>query len=114
MHALAIAIRRPNSPRGFGAACRPPKRPAAAAAGAFAASRGRRRGRARRRTARRAIVRASVAQFLSLFRVVNFVAVPVDPGRLERLQGGAPRDRRLIGEHVEMIADPGPPSSSGR
>ena len=31
-------------------------------------------------------VRASVAQFVSLFRVVNVVAVPVDPSRIDRLK----------------------------
>src|SRR5215470_5328613 len=31
-------------------------------------------------------VRASVARFVSLFRVVNFVAVPVDASRIDRLK----------------------------
>jgi hypothetical protein len=58
-------------------------------------------------------VRASAARFLSLFRVVNFVAVPVHPGRLEQLQAQQLDIGRLIGEHVEMVADPGPPRAVG-
>jgi hypothetical protein len=54
-------------------------------------------------------VRASVSQFLSLFRVVHVVAVPVDPGRLARLKAENLEIGTLIGEHVEVLRDPGPP-----
>ncbi|MGH9386307.1 MAG: hypothetical protein ACRD2N_18685 [Vicinamibacterales bacterium] len=54
-------------------------------------------------------VRASVSQFLSLFRVVNFVAVQVQPSRLDQLKAQDLEIGKLIGEHAEMLADPGPP-----
>jgi hypothetical protein len=54
-------------------------------------------------------VRASVAQFVSLFRVVNVVAVPVDSSRLDRLKAEQLEIGALIGEHVEVVQDPGPP-----
>jgi hypothetical protein len=54
-------------------------------------------------------VRASVAQFVSLFRVVHVVAVPVDSNRLDRLQTENLEIGTLIGEHVEVLQDPGPP-----
>jgi hypothetical protein len=54
-------------------------------------------------------VRASVSEFLSLFRVANFVAVPVEPGRLDRLEASELEIGKLIGEQVEVLADPGPP-----
>src|SRR5687768_9337472 len=44
-------------------------------------------------------VRASVAQFVSLFRVVHFVAVPVDETRVERLKAENLEIGALIGEH---------------
>ena len=56
-------------------------------------------------------VRASVVQFVSLFRVVNFVAVPVDSSRLDRLKSEQLEIGALIGEHVEVVQDPGPPVS---
>jgi hypothetical protein len=52
-------------------------------------------------------VRAYAQSFLSLFRVVNFVAVPVDRGRMDALkQLDLPR---LIGDSVEVMQDGGPP-----
>jgi hypothetical protein len=54
-------------------------------------------------------VRASVAQFVSLFRVINVVAVPVDPNRLDRLKAKDLQISGLIGEHVQIVQDPGPP-----
>ena len=54
-------------------------------------------------------VRASVAQFVSLFRVVNVVAVPVDPSRLDRLKAEDLQIGALIGEHVQLVQDPGAP-----
>jgi hypothetical protein len=56
-------------------------------------------------------VRASVAQFISLFRVVHIVAVPVDSNRLDRLEAEHLEIGALIGEHVEVVHDPGPPVS---
>ena len=58
-------------------------------------------------------VRASMAQFVSLFRVVNFVPVAVDGNRLDRLQAENLEIGALIGEHVEVVQDPGPPVSVG-
>lgn len=54
-------------------------------------------------------VRASASRFLSLFRVANFVAVQVEPGRLDRLEANELEIGKLIGEHVQVLADPGPP-----
>ena len=54
-------------------------------------------------------VRASASQFLSLFRVANFVAVQVEPSRLDRLEAEQLEIGKLIGEHVQVLADPGPP-----
>jgi hypothetical protein len=54
-------------------------------------------------------VRASVVQFVSLFRVVNVVAVPVDANRLDRLKAENLEIGALIGEHVQIVQDPGPP-----
>ena len=56
-------------------------------------------------------VRASVAQFVSLFRVIHVVAVPVDSSRLDRLKAEHLEIGALIGEHVEVVQDPGPPVS---
>jgi hypothetical protein len=55
-------------------------------------------------------VRASASQFLSLFRVVNFVPVQVQTNRLNQLQAEQLELGRLIGEHVEVLQDPGPPA----
>jgi hypothetical protein len=54
-------------------------------------------------------VRASVAQFVSLFRVVNVVAVPVDASRIDRLKAEHLDIGALIGEHVQVVLDPGGP-----
>jgi hypothetical protein len=58
-------------------------------------------------------VRGSVSQFLSLFRVVHFVPVPVQTNRLDRLEAEQLEIGRLIGEHVEVVQDPGPPAAVG-
>ena len=58
-------------------------------------------------------VRASVSEFLSLFRVVNFVAVQVQPSRLDQLKAQDLEIGKLIGDHVEVLADPGPPVAVG-
>jgi hypothetical protein len=57
-------------------------------------------------------VRASASEFLSLFRVTSFVAVPVDPSRLDRLEAQDLEIGKLIGEHVQVLADPGPPTAA--
>lgn len=54
-------------------------------------------------------VRASVAQFVSLFRVINVVAVPVDSSRIDRLEAEQLEIGALIGEHVQVVQDPGAP-----
>ena len=54
-------------------------------------------------------VRASVAQFVSLFRVINVVAVPVDSSRIDRLKAEQLEIGALIGEHVQVVQDPGAP-----
>jgi hypothetical protein len=54
-------------------------------------------------------VRASVAQFVSLFRVINVVAVPVDSSHIDRLKAEQLEIGALIGEHVQLVQDPGAP-----
>ena len=54
-------------------------------------------------------VRASVAEFVSLFRVINLVAVPVDPSRVDRLKAQDLEIGTLIGDHVQVLQDPGAP-----
>src|SRR5262245_15334875 len=52
-------------------------------------------------------VRASAQSFLALFRVVNFVAVPVDETRVNALKE---LDlQQLVGEQVKVLQDPGNP-----
>ena len=58
-------------------------------------------------------VRASVAQFVSLFRVVHFVPVPIESSRLDRLEAEHLDIGAVIGEHVEVVQDPGPPVTVG-
>jgi hypothetical protein len=58
-------------------------------------------------------VRASASQFLSLFRATNFVAVQVEPHRLDRLEAQQLEIGTLIGEHVQVLVDPGPPVAAG-
>jgi len=57
-------------------------------------------------------VRASARAFLSLFRVVNFVAVPVDRSRVEAVDSLLESKNldleKLIGEQVTILSDPGP------
>ena len=54
-------------------------------------------------------VRASVAQFVSLFRVINVVGVSVDSSHIDRLKAEQLEIGSLIGEHVQVVKDPGPP-----
>jgi len=56
-------------------------------------------------------MRASAVSFLALFRVVNFVAVPVDPARFRALDDKHLGLEGLIGDHVQVLVDPGPPTS---
>ena len=56
-------------------------------------------------------LRASAVSFLALFRVVNFVAVPVDPGRLRALDDSHLNLERLVGDQVQVLVDSGPPKS---
>lgn len=58
-------------------------------------------------------VRASVAEFVSLFRVDQVVAVPVDSGRLDRLRAEHLDLQTLIGEQSQVVEDPGPPVAVG-
>jgi len=55
------------------------------------------------------VVRTSAQAFLNLFRVVNFTAVPIDISRIQRLNERGLDLPALIGERVEVTADPGPP-----
>jgi hypothetical protein len=60
-------------------------------------------------------VRASARAFLDLFRVVNFVAVPVDSSRGEAVENLLKSNNldlsKLIGEQVTILSDPGPPTT---
>lgn len=54
-------------------------------------------------------VRASAASLLARFRVVNFVAVPVEPRRFDALQAPPLDLKNLIGENVQVLQDSAPP-----
>lgn len=53
-------------------------------------------------------VRASAQAFLDLFRVVNFAAVPVGEDRVKQLSSPQLNLEHMIGEQVEVLAEPGP------
>jgi hypothetical protein len=55
-------------------------------------------------------VRAGAETFLDLFRVVNFVAVPVPTARFATLQRGLDLPR-MLGEQVQIVQAAGPPQS---
>jgi hypothetical protein len=55
-------------------------------------------------------VRAGATTFLDLFRVVNFVAVPVPSQRIATLQRGLDLPR-MLGEQVHVVQAPGAPQS---
>jgi hypothetical protein len=55
-------------------------------------------------------VRAGAETFLDLFRVVNFVAVPVPSQRIATLQRGLDLPR-MLGEQVHVVQAPGAPQS---
>lgn len=55
-------------------------------------------------------VRAAAREFLDLFRVKRFAAVPVDPERLAHLQQGGLDLKSLVGEQVETRVAPEKPA----
>jgi hypothetical protein len=54
-------------------------------------------------------VRAAAREFLDLFRVKRFAAVPVDPQRLERLAKGGLDFKSLIADQVQVVVAPQEP-----
>lgn len=54
-------------------------------------------------------VRASARSFLAKFRVVNFVAIEVDERRVAELRSEGLDLPDMLGEHVQILQDPGPP-----
>jgi hypothetical protein len=58
-------------------------------------------------------VRASVAHLVSLFRVVTVVGVSVDSSRLASLKSEDLQIGAIIGEHLQMVQDPGAPVNVG-
>ena len=54
-------------------------------------------------------VRASAQAFLDLFRIRTFTAVTVDAARMRQLESGNLDLKRLIGEKIQTVKDPGPP-----
>ena len=54
-------------------------------------------------------VRAGASALLARFRVVRFVAVPVDASRVAELRATEIGLQDLIGEHVTVVQDPGAP-----
>lgn len=54
-------------------------------------------------------VRAAARDFLDLFRVKRFAAVPVDPERLARLAQGGLDLKTLVGDQVEVVVPPQAP-----
>jgi hypothetical protein len=54
-------------------------------------------------------VRAAAREFLDLFRVKRFAAVPIDPQRLERLAKGGLDFKSLVADQVQVVVAPGEP-----
>jgi len=54
-------------------------------------------------------VRAAAREFLDLFRVKRFAAVPVDPDRLSRLRQGGVDLKALVSEQIEVTQPAGQP-----
>jgi hypothetical protein len=54
-------------------------------------------------------VRAAAREFLDLFRVKHFAAVPVDPQRLERLAKGGLDFKSLVADQVQVVVAPEEP-----
>lgn len=55
-------------------------------------------------------VRASAESFLALFRVVNFVAVPVDESRLTMLKSRQLDPPHLLGDRIQILKEAGAPT----
>lgn len=55
-------------------------------------------------------VRASAQSFLAMFRVVNFVAVPIDEARIEMLKARQLDPPHLIGEQIQVLQEAGAPT----
>jgi len=58
-------------------------------------------------------VRAAAREFLDLFRVKRFAAVPVDPARLERLAKGGLDFKSLVADQVQVVVAPQKPEVVG-
>ena len=58
-------------------------------------------------------VRAAAREFLDLFRVKRFAAVPVDPTRLERLAKGGLDFKSLVADQIEVVVAPQEPLAVG-
>jgi hypothetical protein len=56
-------------------------------------------------------VRAAAREFLDLFRVKRFAAVPVDPQRLARLAEGGLDFKTLVGDQVQVVVPPQTPEA---
>jgi len=56
-------------------------------------------------------VRAAARDFLDLFRVKRFAAVPIDPARLERLAKGGLDFKSLVADQVQVVVAPQPPEA---
>ena len=56
-------------------------------------------------------VRAAALEFLDLFRVKRFAAVPVDPERLARLAEGGVDFKALVADQVQVVVAPQPPEA---
>ncbi len=56
-------------------------------------------------------VRAAAREFLDLFRVKRFAAVPVDPQRLARLAEGGLDLKTLVADQVQVVVAPQPPQA---
>jgi hypothetical protein len=56
-------------------------------------------------------VRAAAREFLDLFRVKRFAAVPVDPERLARLAQGGLDLKTLVADQVQVVVAPQPPQA---
>ena len=54
-------------------------------------------------------LRASAQAFLDLFRVHNFVAVRVDPARIEQLRSSKIDMKSILGDKIEELEKPGEP-----
>ena len=58
-------------------------------------------------------VRAAAREFLDLFRVKRFAAVPVDPARFEKLAKGGLDFKSLVADQIEVVVAPQEPEVVG-